>query len=1673
MQSIEVYDAPYPSGTQVTGADAGQPLYVRVTASDPFGAYDVTSIDLTIDDPNNLADVNVMLDSTDVVATTNATATFEYVWYTQDSLATYALEATAHEGFEGTIFDTMTGPPIIVSATDFGFPCRLDFVDTTGIFRESFDAAEQVCIRLVDFDRDRTAGVDTVSVSVVSDGGSVNSAQTLTETGPSTGEFTFCYPAATFIAGETITVTYIDPDHPEDTCVDHASINSSTPAVPSASVSNTLLSPTDGVALVGDSASYLITVTNTSDVTLNTVTLTSTFPSANLTYDSATVPPDTVGAGTLTWSNLGPLLPSSNVSITVHFTATAAAAPAVHSVSVTGTASAGPATANVTITDPQLTVTKTLKAGSSNPALTGEQVTFEIQIQNTGTTNVVSVPLSDNFSNCLEFDSATVAPDSSGGGVLVWNDLGALATGGVHTIETTFKVVGVCDPASNTAIVDLAVDANGDSVPRALDTATVVTQEAPKVAVGSTVWLDTGPNRSDNGMFDIGEGISGVAVEIYHSGRTPGVDSPLATTTTSGDGVYQFDDLNPGDYIIYLPNVSGIGQPLLGKETLTGSSIDDDVDNNDDGQDTLENGGVRSSVINLVSGTEVTGEATQGLYTGSLDDDAVNMTVDFGFKSVVKPIGIGGVVWIDGQGAGSTNGTFDHAHEGVDGITVELYQSDSIPAIDPALQVTKTANGGYYYFDSVPEGEYVVFIPSREFSSGALAGTTSINGAGGDDGVDNDDNGLDSPVNGGVASGTITLTVGGETTSEDQSNYAGSVTDDSLDATVDLGFDPTPGTVALGSRVWNDDGDGVFQFGEGAVGVTLQLYTDPDQDGDFSDGLLVATTSTSEDGFYLFDQLDDGHYIIHIPADEFASGPLAGATSLSGADAVNLDEVAADNENGVDVPMNGGISSLTINLFQNTAPVGELSQRDYTGTLDDNDVNMTIDFAFMGAIPDPALGNAVFIDRDGDGVMDAGEGINGVAVELYSAGSEPGGSEPLRRTTTRADGNYLFDLLPDGSYIVYLPERNFLYGAPLYGHESLPGAGGDDTNDDDVDENGIDQLVNGGIASAVIQIREGGEPVRENGSATGPTSVLPDESNNYTVDFGFHQRLPRGAIGNYVWVDEDSDGYQGAGESGLPGVTVELKNHLGSTISTTVTDSRGGYLFGDLRAGSYFVDIDETSLPHGMTQTQQQTLAGADFGNQDHSGNGYAVTIGGNGASENLTADFGYNYNLDTDVNLGTNSAALGHRVWIDGNADGLSQSGEIGVKGITLSFIAEGADGLFGTADDKIETTAKTNSTGHYIFDEITPGAYQVKVTDSGSASHDVTETSKYKSVDGLNSETVIVGPGDVFLNVNFGFTPTTANLGSIGSAVWLDIDADGVRDSIEPGIEGVTVTLVGDLNGDGSLDSGDDVLITTTTNDKGDYLFENLPLDGGDGDAHYLIWVNDTNHVLEALTQTSDSDGALSSPDISATNLDSGSQDVRNQNFGYTPGQPPGSIGDFVWLDSDENGVQNEVSAGIQDVGLELLDHSGKVVATAVTDVDGYYLFSGLPVEDNVGAVGADYTVRVATDSLGAGGALELYGNTSDPDNGTSSPDHSGGTVTLTLSEPYDRQQDFGYSSQALGSIGDTVWFDADGSGGDRATQGERARHPMRACQALLRRWRSSVRAEYWRRNGRSAIH
>jgi hypothetical protein len=94
---------------------------------------------------------------------------------------------------------------------------------------------------------------------------------------------------------------------------------------------------------------------------------------------------------------------------------------------------------------------------------------------------------------------------------------------------------------------------------------------------------------------------------------------------------------------------------------------------------------------------------------------------------------------------------------------------------------------------------------------------------------------------------------------------------------------------------------------------------------------------------------------------------------------------------------------------------------------------------------------------------------------------------------------------------------------------------------------------------------------------------------NPTIDAGVTPL--RYAVGNRVWLDQNSDGIQQPDER-AGSATVSLLTDTGNLVATTTTDAAGRYQFSNLRAGRYRLQF--TSLPAHRTFTER--AAGADPG---------------------------------------------------------------------------------------------------------------------------------------------------------------------------------------------------------------------------------------------------------------------------------------------------------------------------------------------------------------------------------------------------------------------------------------------------------------------------------------------
>ncbi|MGB1250875.1 MAG: SdrD B-like domain-containing protein [Candidatus Promineifilaceae bacterium] len=921
------------------------------------------------------------------------------------------------------------------------------------------------------------------------------------------------------------------------------------------------------------------------------------------------------------------------------------------------------------------------------------------------------------------------------------------------------------------------------------------------------------------------------------------------------------------------------------------------------------------------------------------------------------PAVYGDLVWLDAN----RDGILNNNEAGVDGLRVELYRDNGDGINDPANDTletfTLTTNGGEYRFPNLAPGDYyaVVYLPPTYSPSpidqGALDSADS-------DGTPNTFKGLS------VAIMPVTTLDTNE-----------------VDLTWDQGiFQPDPPPAAVGNYVWfDDDSDGTQNEGatSGLNGITVNLYQAGNPSTPYST-MQTQNDVNGNPGYYLFDGLPAGDYFIEYILPDGSSFTPQGSTGSS-------DPTDSDPD-----PSTGRTETFTL----------------IAGEYDD-----TWDAGIILETGDLTLGNRIWNDVNNDGdhdLFDGEDGINSVVVNLYEDTDGNGvytpGVDTFRATTstfTKAGvpGYYEFTNLPDGDYIVQIPPENFGTNKPLENLSSSTGNGiaPDPDNDVDSDDNG-EPLGGHGVVSQAVTLTDNSEPTSEDG----------DNDSNMTVDFGFYDsRKAIGAIGNYIWIDEDSDGFQDAGERGIPGVVVTLTDGSGNVFTTT-TDANGGYLFSGLLPEAYTVRVDTAQPALAELAHTGVNLPGSDFGNQDPTG--YPILLGE--GEENLTADFGFNYG---NANGNTGLGAIGDRIWLDTDGDGAQDDSEMGIGGVLVQLV---------DATGAVIATTTTDATGFYIFTDLPAGAYDVVIPASnftgGQPLENFTQTGDpdhYGTTgdnDNQTSSPIVLAPGDVFLNADFGYQPPAGSYdNSIGDTIWFDTDRDGALNGSEYGIEGVTVSL---------FDSNGNVIATTTTNASGEYLFPNLP------DGTYTVQVTDTNNVLAGLTQSADPDATNGDPvvfDNTSTVSVSGGENNDVQDFGYAPEMTnpanTGVIGDTIWLNTDGDGTQGADEPGIEGVIVTLTLPNGTTLTTT-TDENGHYYFGDLDPNGT-------YIVTIAPENFVAGGVLEGLENNFDPNGGNDNTS----SVTLTPSNPVNLDQDFGYTPFAgqAARIGNLVWLDVNANG------------------------------------------
>ena len=152
-------------------------------------------------------------------------------------------------------------------------------------------------------------------------------------------------------------------------------------------------------------------------------------------------------------------------------------------------------------------------------------------------------------------------------------------------------------------------------------------------------------------------------------------------------------------------------------------------------------------------------------------------------------------------------------------------------------------------------------------------------------------------------------------------------------------------------------------------------------------------------------------------------------------------------------------------------------------------------------------------------------------------------------------GRYVFDDLQAGTYSVRFA------GVPEDFRLTPAGAGDQRAADSDPDYSGVTPPFTLGV----------GEP---NVRPTTATDGVAAAYINPTIDAGITPL--RYAVGDRVWLDQNSDGIQQSDEPAAS-ATVSLLSVAGNVVATTTTDATGRYQFSNLRGGQYRLQF--THLP--------------------------------------------------------------------------------------------------------------------------------------------------------------------------------------------------------------------------------------------------------------------------------------------------------------------------------------------------------------------------------------------------------------------------------------------------------------------------------------------------------------
>lgn len=291
--------------------------------------------------------------------------------------------------------------------------------------------------------------------------------------------------------------------------------------------------------------------------------------------------------------------------------------------------------------------------------------------------------------------------------------------------------------------------------------------------------------------------------------------------------------------------------------------------------------------------------------------------------------------------------------------------------------------------------------------------------------------------------------------------------------------------------------------------------------------------------------------------------------------------------------------------------------------------------------------------------------------------------------------------------------------------------------------------------------------------------------------------------------------------------------------------------------------------------------------------------------------------------------------VFDDANNNGLLDEGEQGIGAAAVDLSGRDEQGI------SILVTGYTAVDGKFTFNGLAPGRYTLKVQPLDGTVNSATVAGSAGGEIALGEiSDISIGTGISASGYQFGKKSEIAlEHGALEGIVFHDINADGVIDEGEPGIEAATVILSG-INS-----SGRDVSKALITDAKGRFAFGNLSA------GVYQLQVTPVEGMRDISSRVGSAGGKADIGKVVEINLATAQQasgywfakKLDKQSMGYISGMV-------------KNADEDNLCLGSVMITLSGTDEMGrKLSRTTQSDRCGYYAFSEIPA--------GTYTLQVGT--------------------------------------------------------------------------------------------------------------